>query len=719
MNDRGKLSPGVLVALLLALFWLQAITAVDRKSPTFDEPNHFVAGYTYWAGNDYRLNPEGGNWLQRWAALPLYLGHEPPYGDVVPALLIQGRMMMAVIGAALGLLVFLWSRKIWGNAGGFISLGLFVFSPDLLGHSALVTTDVGTAFFFAAATWSFWQMLHQLKWKTILLCGVCTGGLFLVKFSAVIFLPAAALMVIVRLTLGRSLHITWRSLCRHRLSSPPAEQKQESEWISSPQSKPLPLPVPRHYLHGCPKSVMIQKRRQQAAALVPAFFFIGLMAWGLIWASFGFRYHAPPQATRESQPFFHPENLPTANGIIGTAVATANRYRLLPEAYLYGFSFTFASAQQRHAFLRGNYSLNDGWRWFFPYAFLVKTPLPTLIILVLALLAIGVCRKQNPAVTIPASAVSGAGSNRSEQLYQMIPLASLFLVYFGVAIFSHINIGIRHLFPIYPGLFILAGGVSLWLTPKPQTAITPNGDIQVPIPCPAAANAVPGLARHHLVNAAILLLLLWQAVESWRIRPHYLAYFNPLDGGPQYGYQCLVDSSLDWGQDLPGLRDWLAAHRCPGQPVYLSYFGSTHPGYYDIDAILLPGFIDWRKPSPPGFPAPLRPGMYAISATMLQVGFGTCPGNWSRADEEHYQQCRDQFKLLETAGTTGKPEAGSRDTAPSDRSPNLIQDFEWFRFGRLRAYLKQREPDANVGYSILIYQLSDAELKTALETPFP
>src|SRR5947207_14523398 len=63
----------VLAILLAALHAALAITAAIEKSPTFDEPTHLAAGYSYWLKNDYRLDPENGNWPARWAALSLHM----------------------------------------------------------------------------------------------------------------------------------------------------------------------------------------------------------------------------------------------------------------------------------------------------------------------------------------------------------------------------------------------------------------------------------------------------------------------------------------------------------------------------------------------------------------------------------------------------------------------------------------------------------------------
>src|SRR5690606_33111237 len=101
----------------------------------------------------------------------------------------------------------------------------------------------------------------------------------------------------------------------------------------------------------------------------------------------------------------------------------------------------------------------------------------------------------------------------------------LLVVYGGASITSHLNIGHRHLLPLYPVLFIGAGGLGRWLS-----------------------------SRSFLRAGAVGALLLWHAAAAAAIAPHFLAFFNPLGGGPRNGWRHLVDSSLDWGQDLPGLR---------------------------------------------------------------------------------------------------------------------------------------------------------------------
>jgi hypothetical protein len=111
-----------------------------------------------------------------------------------------------------------------------------------------------------------------------------------------------------------------------------------------------------------------------------------------------------------------------------------------------------------------------------------------------------------------------------------------------------------------------------------------------------------------------IVLLAWYAVGTLRVHPHYLAYFNEIAGGPARGYHYLVDSSLDWGQDLKGLKVWLDAHGVAR--IKLSYFGSADPAYYGLDAEMLPSTM---SPRPARVTRDVSPGdVLAVSATNLQ-----------------------------------------------------------------------------------------------------
>jgi hypothetical protein len=633
------------VAILLSILHAAiAITASLEKSPTFDEPIHLTAGYSYWLTNDFRLDPENGNLIARWATLPL-LFTQPSFplasnvawqhSDVGPlsmqflyrsgnnpdALLLQARTMTAMISAALCLLIFFCSRQLFGTVGGLISEALAVFDPNLLAHGALVTSDTAAAFFFLAATWSYWRMLHKISGVTVTICALSVAGLFLAKMSAPLFLIMAAIVTAIRIASSEPVAIQFGQFAR-----------------------------------------LIRSRWRKAAVIVGSTIAIGLVVFAAIWASFSFRFSALTDNGPSRKVW---DNCWSAilrdHTAIQNAIDFARVHRLLPEAYLCGFAYTHKSAESRPAFLDGNWN-NNGFRSFFPRAFLYKTPPPILFFILLAAAA---------ALLRWHQARSG---NRlkiiTNHLLRLSPILSLAFVYGAVAILSKLNIGHRHLLPIYPAIFVACGACSYFLRTQNRKEIA----------------------------MMIAALIAWQTGIAFASYPNYLAYFNEIAGGPANGYKHLVDSSLDWGQDLPTLSNWLNGHQT-SDPVYLSYFGTGDPVWYGIKANALPAdSIDRTM-------IDLKPGTYCISATILQTVYAGAQGKWKNEYETVYQASMEQMR-------------NSQMLDPAEQT-KLRRGLENLRFARLCAYLRHGEPIATAGHSILIFQVSANDLHAAFNGPPP
>ena len=361
----------------------------------------------------------------------------------------------------------------------------------------------------------------------------------------------------------------------------------------------------------------------------------------VIWAFYSFRFSARGAGTPELDRFAWswPQLLQLA-GWKGPLLGFAADWHLLPQAWLGGLANVLAGETNRSAFFAGEYSL-QGWWQFFPTLFLTKTPVGMLAALWLALVALGFKLRRLDATARRALA------------WPVAPLLVLGAVVAVTALASHLNIGHRHILALYPLLFIALGGL-----------------------------AVTG-PRWQQVTIALLLLT---AVETTAVRPHYLAFFNVAAGGPARAYRLVVDSSLDWGQGLPALRDWLAQNRRAGEPVYLSYFGSASPPHYGVNPThALPGV---NLVVPPFQPYEYQPGLYCISATSLSEVYSDYRGPWRREWERQW-----------------------RDPATP------VTPRELLRFSRLCKYLQNRTPEANAGYAILIFRLDAAELRTILEGP--
>jgi len=672
MSRRASL---LAAAALIALYgWMAASVSRDH-SVVADEIAHITAGYAYWKTGDFRLQPENGNLPQRLGALPLLAMdvHFPPLdqeawrtadvwelgfqffyerGNDCARILLAGRSMIAMVGMAGAALVYGWSLPLFGPAGAVVSTALFAFCPNLLAHGGLVTSDMTAAFTLLAAVLALWRLLHRVSFGRIAMTGAAIAALSLSKFSAPMILPIALLLAAAR--------------ARHR----------------------VPLPVVLGFVHR-------RTRGAEAAAWgAGSWVASAALAGLLVWAAYGFRYAAiapPPIAAGSlSQPWstvlletppvghFTPQERALLHpGIIQSAIRFSRDHRLLPEGWLYGFAYVCRFALWRPAFLLGEYS-TTGWLSFFPIAFALKTPLSVFGMVALAAVSwTAVGRARTPAAP--------KNHHRRRLAYRMAPLAVLFCVYWAFALTSHLDIGLRHLLPIYPVIYIACGAVALGFHRR------------------VAVLLAAGLAA---LNAA----------SSLAARPDYLAYFNPLLGGEAAAYRHLVDSSLDWGQDLPGLKRWLDRNQRPNEPLFLSYFGSGYPPSYGIHATrLADGYFDLRSRR---LLPPMTGGLYCISATMFQQVYTQVRHGWTPEHERRYRQLEAWAGAIGALGVDHSSDEAGRPLSHDEAIARLV-DLEHLRFGRLCRWLQGREPDDNVGHSILIFRLSDAEVARFLRGPAP
>lgn len=307
----------------------------------------------------------------------------------------------------------------------------------------------------------------------------------------------------------------------------------------------------------------VETRAKRALHLFGLFAAIAALALAVLWACYLFQPRLSPAPGVEAA-FEWERNWPQ-DPLAGAAASLARGSRLLPEAYIFGVLKVFAHAEARPAFLTGERS-EAGWWRYYPTTIALKTPLALFALLVLALLT-------RPEPRAPP---------RVEWCLWLPPLLYLLL-----AASRPVNIGHRYVLPLYPFLFVAAGRSAAW----------------------AFAARRPAAARW-----LVLALAGAYAQAALRVHPHYLAYFNELAGGPRNGYRHLVDSNLDWGQDLKGLASWVRRNHV-GR-IKLAYFGSADPRYYGIDCDLLPAYT---APPPPHVTRDVRPGdVVAVSATILQ-----------------------------------------------------------------------------------------------------
>lgn len=638
------------IGLLLVIHAWVALSASRHKSTTNDEIAHITGGYAANALSDFRVQPENGVLPQRWHALPFTVqqpalpnlesgnwtrgvafqfsydffyrsGHDPDQ------LLFAGRAMNVVWGLGVILLVGIAARQLAGNAAGLFAAALPALSPTMLVHSALATSDMAMTFFFVASTLAFWWQTHQPGWRSTTVSAVVFGLACVAKFSAVLLLPMLVLLSGIRV-------------------------------VSGPAVEGL--------------SAKAEPRLSRVKVLVLSLLVHGITAWVVIWIFFGLRFSMmSPDVPAGTMPLAW-ENVLSTHPAWEGLIFGLRDLRILPEAFLYGFSYVLAFSEARGAFLDGALG-TEGWFSFFPKAFLYKTPPAELLAMVVAMVALGLSARRAPAEV-------------RRYAYGLSPLLVLFGIYWASSLTTNLNIGHRHILPTYPALWAGCGLL-------------------------VATVAMRAISRPRLVIFAILGLLAIQLSTAIRVFPHYLGYFSPIAGGPQKGYQRLVDSSLDWGQDLPGLGEWWRERADRDQPLHVAYFGTGEPTTYGIDAPLIARLPTFNISRPW---IELKPGYYAISATMLQHVYRQQHQPWSADSEQLYQSVRNAAPAMFQMAGRPAEHPDLLDGATPDEWSHAWTIFEELRFARLCEYLKVRPPDAMIGYSILIFELTESELAGAL-----
>jgi hypothetical protein len=234
----------------------------------------------------------------------------------------------------------------------------------------------------------------------------------------------------------------------------------------------------------------------------------------------------------------------------------------------------------RSAYLRGETSVT-GFRSYFFWTVLLKTPIPALLLILAG--AFVAVRRGTP--------------GQNSLAFLAVPIAG----YLVVSVSTNLNIGHRHLLPIYPFLYVLSGAVTAeWAAWRATVRRWTATAILLVLPASCAFVFAP----------------LWKPQQ---VHPHYLAYFNEFAGGPIDGYESLADSNVDWGQDLVGLKAWLDRVH-PAEPIVLCYFGMGDARFYGISHLNPPkalgGYLFEPSLTPDEFLNSLTPGRYvAISAT--------------------------------------------------------------------------------------------------------
>ncbi len=538
---RKRLWFNLIGVLLLGIMAAISVLVMFGDSGTVDEVAHIPSGYSYLKYHDYRLNPEHPPLTKAIAGIPLQfikvneLTNSPAWNDInqwesgwdfiyrlgnnPDAVINLSRIPIIILLLILGVFVYRFTRELAGRKVAVIVLTLFAFYPDLLAHGHLVTTDVAAALGFVLSIYYFWHWTNSPTKKNLVYAGLAFGIAQLLKFSAVLLIPVL-ILYLVFLAFSR-------------------KSRLKGFWHNF-----RPLLVRGIY--------------------------IGLIGLAAVWLVYiPFVWNTPAGIEHK---------LIEANLTNDARTLVFRNFLHLLEGnpitraighYILGLFLVFGRVGGGNStFILGHFS-DKGISWYFPVAWLIKTPLPVILLFWGGLLAM----------------IKKFRANTWIYVLLLTPVA----IYWAVTLKGSLNIGIRHLMPTIPFVLIFIG-------------------FQLKNILNAAGITWP--------KVMVGLLAVWMIVGSLIAYPNYISYFNELTYG-RNKYDLLVDSSLDWGQDLKRLAKWVDDNHVQG--IYIDYFGGSVPSYF------IPHSASWRS----GY-GPVT-GYIAISATFYQFSrmYGQQEGKWS------------------------------------------------------------------------------------------
>jgi 4-amino-4-deoxy-L-arabinose transferase-like glycosyltransferase len=596
--------PSTLVIILLAHGVLLAHSAWVH-SPTHNEPGHLVGGLYFWEYGRFdvfRVNPplvritaalpvEWLNPVFDWSAYrsgvnarcDTALGADffKANGRRAFALLAVARMACIPFSLLGGWVAWAWARQLYGPRAAFLAALLWAAHPMILGHAAVIATDLASASFSLAAGYAFWIWLRSGDWPAAIIAGITLGLALLTKFTLAVLVP---LWVV--LWLGWRLTARWGVAVSQETAGPCPGSCKHGGSLAVMPSRPSPL-VPRpSSLTSRPSPGWWSGGGKLAVTLV--------VALATLNAGYAFDQCLLPvghyrtawlqlQSPAETRIIRTP-----AEGLEGLIDSIPVP---LPGEYLLGFMQQADDVERSRESYLGGVWRSKGWSYYYVYGLALKTPAGGWVLFL-----------------ISAWLALGGSKPRGQWRDEFVLLAPAGAVLALVSAETTWNHHLRYALPALPPLFV-------WLGQCVDPAASPNRTLRGLAWTAACAACLSALAVH----------------------PHSLGYFNEVAGGPRNGHRHLSHSAVDWGQDLLFLERWLSVHR-DGRKVYLAWNGQFDPSICGFE--FEPAVPSLRPIAGSGGSPRDRQALLVVSVLFLQGKEGSMITSGRRTAQFR----RDQFR---------------------------------------------------------------------------
>ncbi len=552
------------VALILATIVIVRVASTYRVfSQTAEEPIHIAAGLEWLTTRGYQLDIEHPPLARIAFALHAFMNGTTVSPQIErlhqgnQILYANERYLQNLAWSRAGNLPFLllalaivtiWTRRLFGNAAAIVALALFGALPGVLAHAGLATTDLAALATTAAITFALARYLDAPSWRNALAFGVFAALGLLSKFSVPFYVAIAAAVLIAARVIVRPAEqrLRPRTVAIHAFAATLiviaglwAGYKFESGTLIEMRLAPTPLRTPESEAARYTRvpgyewvrpDIMERWWEYGRSAKKRAATGIDFVDWAKASG------YPSPLAGRNGDTMAGapaPKPLTASDGALEPFRARAQwllvRVPIPAPTFFAGAGFVRIHNRLGHpTFLLGTQGWL-GWWYYFPVVFFFKTPLAFIALSVagISLLAFHGWRHRDP---------------------ESLGIALMPVAIMAAVLPSNINIGLRHILPVYPFLAITAAFavVRMW---RNET-------------------------HRALARTAVVVLLGWFFAATTVAHPDYLAYFNEMAG--PHPEQIVVDSNLDWGQDLLRLAGVVKDENIAN--LHVAYSGSADVG---------------------------------------------------------------------------------------------------------------------------------------------
>ncbi|MDD4761757.1 MAG: glycosyltransferase family 39 protein [Candidatus Pacebacteria bacterium] len=551
-------APFLIISLVASLSLFLMLSAAKHDSAIMDELAHIPSGYSYDKYLDFRLNPEHPPLLKSLSALPLlfmdlnfplnekswqeeinsqwWVGTQFIFesGNNADTIIFWSRLAPILLTILLIFLIYFWSAKLLGKWWGILPAFLFAFSPTVLAHGHYVTTDLAATFGIFASTFSFLNFLAKPNKKNLIVAGLTFGMAQLLKFSAVLLVPFFILIALIHF------FVNLKGFSRF---------------------------APNH------KIKFFLKKAGVYILWLFSIFFIGFLLIYAVYFIFTFNYPIERQVgdTREILTSFAGSPTPVGETCSGKRcladldIWLAGNSLTRPAAeYLLGVLMVMQrSSGGNTAFFLGEVG-GGGWWYYFPVVFLLKETLPVLLLILFSLIS-ATLRLFRSLRQNRIKIIDYLNTNFAE--FSLLVFVIFYWVY---SINSPLNIGVRHIMPTIPFIYILSVSAlkkHFFFEQKSDSFSWFSQFFKT-------INLISKNANKLIILFAVLL---WFSIESALAYPNYLSYFNELGGGTKNGFRFVTDSNYDWGQDLKELAIFVEKNNI--DKIAVDYFGGDSLAY--------------------------------------------------------------------------------------------------------------------------------------------